>query len=89
MYNNIDWEALYSNLRKSHRRWGMVAKVMGKMGAPIKAKAMVYKALVQAVFLYASEIWLVKDAMMKVLKGFYHSITILIAGMIVRKGDGR
>ena len=31
-YNNCDWAALYSNLRKVQRRWEMVAKVLGKTG---------------------------------------------------------
>ena len=67
MYNNSEWEALYSNLRKFHRIWGMLAKVLGKTGAPIKARAMVYKVVVQVVLLYGSEIWVVTDAIMKVL----------------------
>ena len=36
-HNNSDWVALYSNVWKSHRRWIMVAKVLGKTGVPIKA----------------------------------------------------
>ena len=45
--NNSDWDALYSKLRKDQRRWGMVEKVLGKMGVPIKAWEMMYKAVVQ------------------------------------------
>ena len=30
----------------------MVAKVVGKMGAPVKARVMMYKALVKVVILY-------------------------------------
>ena len=51
-YNNSYWVALCSNLCKSKRRWGVVEKVMGKTGAPIKACAMVYKAVVQEMLLY-------------------------------------
>ena len=32
-YNNRYWEALYQNLGKTRRRWGMVSKVLEKMGA--------------------------------------------------------
>ena len=39
-YNTSDWEALYRNLRKYKRRWEMAAKVLGKTGAPIKARVM-------------------------------------------------
>ena len=66
----------------------MVAKVLGKMGAPIKACAMMYKALVQAVLLYGSPIWVVKDAMVMVIEVFQHMIARQILGMIARKGDG-
>ena len=35
-YNNSDWGALYINLQKTQKRWGVVAKVLGNTGAPIK-----------------------------------------------------
>ena len=37
LYNNSDWAALYSQLRKSQRRCGVVENVLAKTGAPIKA----------------------------------------------------
>ena len=46
----------------------MVAKVLGKTGASIKARPMVYNAVVQVVLLYESEIWVVIAAMMTVLE---------------------
>ena len=30
-FNNSNWAALYGNLRKAQRRWGVLAKVMMKM----------------------------------------------------------
>ena len=65
----------------------MVAKVMGKMGAPIKACAMIYKAVVQAVLLYGSPIWVVTDAMVMVIEVFQHMIARQILGVTARKGD--
>ena len=35
-YNISDWGALYRNLQKTQKRWGVVAKVLGNTGAPIK-----------------------------------------------------
>ena len=66
-YNNSYWSGFYSNLRKDQRRWGMVAKVLGKKGSTIKAWAMIYKASVQAVLLFGSLIWVVADVIMTVL----------------------
>ena len=64
-YNISYWGALYSNLRKSQRIWGVVEKVLGKTGAPIKSCEMMYKAAFHAVFLYDSTMWVVTDAMMR------------------------
>ena len=66
--NNNDWEALYINLKKTKRIWGVVAKVLVKMGEPIKAREMVNKVVVQAPILYVSEIWVMMDVMMTVLE---------------------
>ena len=46
-YNNSDWAALYSNLRKAQRRWEVLAKVLGKTEAPIKYLSMMYKVVDQ------------------------------------------
>ena len=73
-YNNSAWAVLYINLQKSHRRWGMVSKLMEKTGKPIKAHAIMYKAAVQVVLMCGSKIWLVKNAMMTVLEVFHHRI---------------
>ena len=87
-YNNSDWVALYSNLRKDKRRWGVVATVLGKKEERIKLRAMMYKVVVHMVLLYGREIWVVTDAMMMVLQGFHHRIDRWIAGVISRKGGG-
>ena len=46
-----------------------------------------YKAVVQAMLMYGSKIWVVTGAMMMVLEGFHHRIARRIAGMTVSKGD--
>ena len=45
-YNKSDWAELYRNLHKYQSIWEMVATVLGKMGAPIKTREMMYKAVV-------------------------------------------
>ena len=65
----------------------MAEKVMGETGESIKARPMIYKAVVQVVLLYGIEIWMVTGSMMMVLGGFHNSIAIWIAGMTERKGD--
>ena len=41
-YDNSECKALYRNLSKSQRIWGVVKNVLGETGAPIKAQEMVY-----------------------------------------------
>ena len=64
----------------------MMAKVKGKTRAPVKARSMVYKAVVQEVLLYGRKIWVVTDAMMKLMEGFHRRISIYIMGMTARRG---
>ena len=65
----------------------MLEKVFGKMGDPIKDQMIIYKAVVQVVLLYGSEILMIMDTMVTVLEVFHHSITRRIAGMIAQRGD--
>ena len=53
----------------------MVAKVLGKLGIPIKSREMMYKAVVQTVLLYERKIWVVKDAIMTFIQGSHYRIT--------------
>ena len=55
MFNNINWETLYSILRKAQQWWGMTEKVLTNTGATGQAQKMMYKAVVQTVFMYGSK----------------------------------
>ena len=52
-----------------------------------KISEIMHKAVVHALILYGSEIWMFTDAMMTVLEGFQHIMARQIAGMTARKGD--
>ena len=66
-----------------------MANVLGKTRAPIKARAMMYKSVVQEVLLYVREIWEVTDTLMAVLEVFHHRMARRVMGMTTRKGDDR
>ena len=66
-YNTSDWVALYAKLRKVQKHWGVVAKVLIQTEFHMKVQDMLYKAVVQMVFLYGCEIWVVTDAIITVL----------------------
>ena len=44
--NKTDWDSLYVNSRKAHRRWGMVSGVLLKVGVTMWSRSMLYKNLV-------------------------------------------
>ena len=39
-FNNSDWVSLYRNLRKAQRKWGVVAKFLGKKCVPVNYQSM-------------------------------------------------
>ena len=58
-YNNSDWVAVYLNLQQSRRRWDMIARVLERMGATVRAQGDMYKSVAQSLILYGSDIWVV------------------------------
>ena len=63
--------------------------MLGKTGETIKAREMIYKAVVQEVLMYGIERWVVMDVMMTVLEGFHHSISRQIVEITVWRGNIR
>ena len=54
----------------------------------MRAQGAMYKAVVQSVILYISNIWVVTGVMLKVLEGFQHQATLRITGMTENRGAG-
>ena len=66
-HNNSDWPALQQNLWKARRWWEMVGKVVWKTGETMQARGMLYKVVLQSVFIYGSESCVGTGTMLKVL----------------------
>ena len=66
-YNNSDWAAVYLNLNKAWRWWGMIVRVLENMGATVRSQGKLYKALAQSVLLCGRKISVVTGEMLKVL----------------------
>ena len=58
----------------------MVLEEMMKAGVAVRARDMLYKAVVQAVLIYGSEIWVITDTIMNFLEGFHQRSTQSIMG---------
>ena len=82
------WTAVYQNLKKAQRWWGMVARVLAKTGATVQYRGVIYKALDQSVLMYGSESWAVTWAKLTVLEGFHHGAARRITSMTVTCGVG-
>ena len=63
----------------------MVSKVMEKTGGTVSSRKILYKAVVQAVLLYGRDIWVILEAIIKVLGAFYHQIYRRIMGKAARR----
>ena len=66
----------------------MITRVLEKMGPMVRACGMMYKAVVQSVLLYVSEIWVVTGAMLRVLEEFHQRMTRRITVRTVTCGAG-
>ena len=66
-FNNRYWAAPYINLRKAQRPWWMMAKILEKTGAPVKAHVIVYNVVIQAVLLCGRKIRVFIDVTTKVM----------------------
>jgi hypothetical protein len=71
-----DWPAIYSNLSKACQCWAMVSWVLTCEGADPRTSAMFYKAIVQSMLLYGSEV--------KALSGFHHRVARRLSGRMPR-----
>ena len=80
-YKNSDWAALYKNLRKLQRQWGMLSKVVMNTGETVRSQGMIYMEIIQSVLLYGSASWLVTRSILKLLEGFHHWSARSIEGM--------
>jgi len=79
-----DWPALYHNLAKARKRWGMLSRLLRREGCRPKVAAMFYKATVQAVLLYGSETWVITPSMLSALEGFHHRVARQLTGKVGR-----
>ena len=82
-YNNINWAAVYQNLQKYWRRWGMIARVLESTGITVRSRGAMYKAVAQSVLLYGRKSWVGTKKILKFLEMFHHrsvrQITVLTA----------
>ena len=88
-YNNSNWAAVYLNLRKSWRWWGVIGRVLEKTRVTVRSEGEIYKALVESVLLCGSKSWVVTEEILKVLTEFCQQAAPWIMVMTAKHGAGR
>ena len=66
-----DIQAICAQLRKARGTWARVGQVLWAENVPPWVAAKFYKAVVQAVLLYGSEMWVLSTAALASLEGFH------------------
>ena len=59
----------------------MVAKLLTKAEETVRARAMIFKVVLQTVLLYGEERWVVMEATLKVMEGLHNRVDRKIPGM--------
>ncbi len=70
-YKDNDTQAMWANLRKARKSWGQVSCVLRAENASPKVCGVFYKATVQAVLSFGSEMWKLSPSILKSLEGFH------------------
>ncbi len=80
-YNDKNFQAMRSNLKKARKSWAQVSHVLRAANASPKVCGVFYKATVQTVLLFGSETWKLSPLSLKSLEGFHIRAACLMAGM--------
>jgi hypothetical protein len=70
-HDDDDTQAMRLNLRKAQGCWAQILRVLWAENASPRMSGMFYKATVQAVLLYGSEMWSLPPSSIKRLEGFH------------------
>ncbi len=71
MHDDINTQAMQSNLRKARGCWARILRVLRAENASPWTSGMFYKGTIQAVLLYGSETWSLPPLSIKQLEGFH------------------
>ena len=77
-YDNLP--TLMGNLRKVRNSWVRLTRIMGREGASPRVSGMFFKAVVHAVLLFGSDMWVLNPPMGRALGRFQHGVARRIKG---------
>ena len=80
MESDDDWLLVVGNLWKARKGWSRLPIILVREGVNPRASGIFFKAVVQAVLIFRSEIWVMNPHMGRYLGGFKHSVSRRING---------
>ena len=75
-----DWPVVVGNLRNSRKKWAQLSIIFGHERSKLQVSGIFFKVMVQAVFLFGLEAWVMTPCMGRAVGGFQHRVTRWIAG---------
>jgi hypothetical protein len=70
-YNNNDTQAVRNNLKKAQGIWARLSRMIRAENASPRVCGVFYKATIQMILLFGSEIWNLSRVSLKSLEGFH------------------
>ena len=81
-FDDNDAQAMQSNLMKARKCWSRISRVLRAEHASPRVCGLFYKATVQAVLLFGSEMWNLTPSALKCLEGFHIRAARRMSGMM-------
>ena len=82
------WTVVLGNLRKYWKSWEYMVRILGQEGSDPRVSGMFFKSVVQAVFLFGSETWVLTPCMEQSLGSFQHRFARQITGEASKSTGG-
>ena len=73
---NDNWLEVQQKFKRVQKVWGRLGKMLQREGEGIKVSVTLYMEVVQAVLLFASEYWVLSEAMEKIMEGAHAGLLI-------------
>ena len=79
---NNNWPEIEYNLQRAWGKWGRLENILVREGAGRRTTGEFYVAVVQAVLLFGTNMWVLTPPLDKYFEGFHHRAVRQISGMV-------
>ena len=69
-----DWLVVVANQRKYRKKWAWLSRILVRKGVNVQTSGLFYKAVVQFVFRFGSEMWAVNPCIGRAMGGFHRRV---------------